>query len=144
MPPDVRYMADTNAVSYIITRHPLAARYAHLFADEAAIGISFQALAELRVGLRMLDWDRRRFDAVMSRFVEVPLSSRAEQIWVDVRADSIARHRDEGGRAISAADAWIAATAMAIPCPLITHDVRDFRRIRGLELAPGADEGGRD
>lgn len=135
-------MADTNAVSYIVTRHPLAARYAHLFADEAAIGISFQALAELRVGLRMLNWDRRRFDAVMSRFVEVPPSPLAEQIWVDVRTDSIARHRERGDRMISAADAWIAATAMAIPCPLITHNVRDFHRIGGLELAPGTDERG--
>ena len=143
MPPDVSYTADTNAVSYIITRHPLAARYAHLFEGDATIGISFQALAELRVGLRMLDWDQRRFDAVMSRFVEVPLSPLAERIWVDVRADSIARHRDRSGRAVSAADAWIAATAMAIPCPLITHNVRDFRRIRGLELAPEADMRGR-
>ncbi len=143
MPPDVSYTADTNAVSYIITRHPLAARYAHLFEGDATIEISFQALAELRVGLRMLNWDRRRFDAVMSHFVEVPLSSLAEQIWVDVRADSIARHRNRGGRAISAADAWIAATAMAIPCPLITHNMRDFRGIRGLALAPGTDASGR-
>lgn len=135
MPPEPEFMADTNVVSYVITGHPLAAGYAPFIADGRTVGISFQALAELRVGLRTQRWDRRQFDAVMSRFVAVPLSSLAERIWVDVRAESIERQRREGIRAISAADAWIAATAMAVPCPLLTHNVRDFRQIRGLDLA---------
>ena len=135
MPPEPEFMADTNVVSYVITGHPLAAGYAPFIADGRIIGISFQALAELRVGLRTQRWDRRRFDAVLRRFRHVPLSHEAESIWVDVRAESIERQRREGVRAISTSDAWIAATAMAVPCPLLTHNVRDFRQIRGLDLA---------
>ena len=139
MPPEPEFMADTNVVSYIITAHPLAERYAPFIADGRIVGISFQALAELRVGLRTQRWDRRRFDSVLQRFVEVPLSREAERIWVTIRADSIERHRRGSRRIVSAADAWIAATAMAIPCPLLTHNTRDFKQIRGLNLAAAPD-----
>lgn len=132
-------MADTNVVSYLITGHELAERYAPFIADGRTIGISFQALAELRVGLRTQRWNRRRFEAVLRRFVEIPLSREAERIWVEIRTDSIERRRRDAGRVVSAADAWIAATAMAVPCPLLTHNFRDFKQIRGLALATPAD-----
>lgn len=139
MPPEPEFMADTNVVSYVITGHELAEHYAPFIASGRTIGISFQALAELRVGQRTQRWSRRRFEAVLRRFVEVPLSREAERIWVEIRADSIERQRRGVGRVVSAADAWIAATVMAVPCPLLTHNFRDFKQIRGLSLAARAD-----
>ena len=37
------------------------------------------------------------------------------------------------GRELSAADAWIAATAVLLNCPLLSHD-RDFGNLPGLEV----------
>ncbi|MBI5154756.1 type II toxin-antitoxin system VapC family toxin, partial [Candidatus Poribacteria bacterium] len=38
------------------------------------------------------------------------------------------------GRPISCADAWIAATALELECPLITHNAKDFTMIPALEI----------
>ena len=35
---------------------------------------------------------------------------------------------------IDAADAWIAATALAVGAPLITHNAKDYAGITGLKL----------
>ncbi|MDR2115483.1 MAG: hypothetical protein LBP87_03785 [Planctomycetaceae bacterium] len=35
---------------------------------------------------------------------------------------------------ISIQDAWIAATALALGCPLLTHNAKDFENIPGLEI----------
>jgi predicted nucleic acid-binding protein len=36
--------------------------------------------------------------------------------------------------AIDTADAWIAATALALNCPLVTHDAADFAGVPGLKI----------
>ena len=41
--------------------------------------------------------------------------------------------REKAGRRLNTADAWIAATAILLECPLASHD-RDFSDIPGLEF----------
>ena len=43
-------------------------------------------------------------------------------------------HRRSIGREIETADAWIAATALWLECPVVTHNRRDFQDIPGLEV----------
>jgi tRNA(fMet)-specific endonuclease VapC len=50
-------------------------------------------------------------------------------LWADLRADGRAQ-----GREISAQDAWIAATAIALDARLATNNRRDYEHIAGLEL----------
>ena len=38
------------------------------------------------------------------------------------------------GRPLQPEDAWIAATALDIGCPLLTHGAGDFADIAGLEI----------
>jgi predicted nucleic acid-binding protein len=38
------------------------------------------------------------------------------------------------GRKLETADAWIAATALAIGAPLATHNQHDYSQIAGLQL----------
>ncbi len=47
------------------------------------------------------------------------------QIWVDVEA---------AGTPVGAHDLWIAATAIAHGLAVVTANLRDFSRIRGLEI----------
>ena len=50
-------------------------------------------------------------------------------LWARVRYD-----RDKTGRPIAVADAWIAATALYLDAPLVTHNARDFDQIKNLEV----------
>ena len=53
---------------------------------------------------------------------------------VDISANL--RSAQEGaGRRLNTADAWIAATALMLNCPLASHD-GDFDGIAGLQLIP--------
>jgi predicted nucleic acid-binding protein len=38
------------------------------------------------------------------------------------------------GRQISAADAWIAATALTLSAPLVTNNSKDYRYVDGLQV----------
>ena len=43
-------------------------------------------------------------------------------------------HRRSIGREIETADAWIAATALWLECPVVTHNRRDFQGIPDLKV----------
>jgi predicted nucleic acid-binding protein len=53
--------------------------------------------------------------------------------WAEVRNES-----GRKGRLIGAADAWIAATALALRVPLVTHNFRDYKHLEGLQLVTAA------
>jgi tRNA(fMet)-specific endonuclease VapC len=41
---------------------------------------------------------------------------------------------DKAGTPMGVADAWIAATALALGCPLVTHNATDFQGVPGLPI----------
>jgi predicted nucleic acid-binding protein len=55
--------------------------------------------------------------------------------WAAVRNESTRR-----GRALSSADAWIAATAMVLSAPLVTNNPKDYRHLDKLQLISAAAE----
>jgi predicted nucleic acid-binding protein len=42
------------------------------------------------------------------------------------------------GRPIGAVDAWIAATALVLPAPLVTNNPKDYRHLDYLQLDSAA------
>lgn len=121
---------DTSIVSYIFKRDTRA-RYYEEHTRGSDLAISFQTLEEILFGARISGWGQRRINELL-RHLE-----RYEVVWPNeemAELSAILRgERRARGRALDTADAWIAATALALDCPLASHD-RDFSDIPGLEV----------
>ena len=124
------FVLDTNIVSYIFN-HDTRALYYEEQTRGSDLAISFQTLEELLFGARSGGWGQRRINELL-RHLE-----RYEVVWPDdemVELSAIIRdERRARGRALDTADAWVAATALTLGCPLASHD-RDFSGIPGLEV----------
>ena len=136
---EIDLLIDTNIGSYVMSGHPIAERYRDRLAGKT-LGISFQAFAELWVGQRRQGWDELRFRAYIGGLVEVPCSPEIRELFVQVRVESLNRNAAGEGPKVLAADAWVAATALWVDAPLVTHNERDFRGISGLEIISRPDE----
>lgn len=125
-----RVVLDSNVVSYIFNRDSRADYYEERIRG-CQLLISFQTLEESWFGAFRRGWGTRR-----TRELEAHLQ-RYETIWPDTEIATVcARLRAESlsaGRGLQVADAWIAATALMLGCPLVTHD-RDFDGIPGLRV----------
>lgn len=126
-------LLDTNIVSFLINNHTLAAIYQpHLTGYDLAV--SFQTVGELLAGGALAGWGVARWarlEAVLN-----PLTVLESNPTVCVRWAEIQLFRRS--QPISAADAWIAATALAHGVELVTHNPADFRHIPGLAVVTEA------
>lgn len=87
-------------------------------------------VAELYEGAMRAKWGGAkvgRLESVIRQYVVVPSSPEICAAWARVRCDRRAQP-------ISSEDAWIAATAIANNCPLVTHNAADFNDITGLDV----------
>ena len=121
---------DSTVVSYIFNGDSRAEYYEEHI-NGHLLAISFQVVEESWSGAYYRGWGARRMgelEAYLQRY---------EVIWPNPRlVDLCARMRAErraAGREMKMADAWIAATALYLGCPLASHD-RDFSGIPGLQL----------
>ena len=121
---------DTSIVSYIFKRDTRA-RYYEEHTRGNDLAISFQTLEEILFGVRISGWGQRRINELL-RHLE-----RYEVVWPNdemVELSAILRgERRALGRPLETADAWIAATALTLDCPLASHD-RDFSDVPGLTV----------
>lgn len=121
---------DTNVVSYINRKDSRAIYY-----EQRLVGcrmvVSFQTIEELWFGAINNGWGDRRKNE-LARAIE-----QYEIVWPDAGLINISARirseREKAGRQLKSADAWIAATALKLQCPLASHD-RDFSGIPGLTL----------
>ena len=122
---------DTDVWSYLYKGSSEAKLYEpHLFGN--ILVISFQTEAELLRGALAANWGRTRRQYLESRLqkcVIEPSSYRLSLLWAGVM-DSAKRN----GRPIGAADAWIAATALLLDVPLISHNRNHFLGVDGLTV----------
>jgi len=127
-----RFLLDTNILSDFV-RHPrglVASRLGALGADEEAC-TSIVVAAELRYGAM-----KKKLPALSARIEEVlvvidllPLTSEADRHYGLLRTEL-----ETKGTPIGANDTFIAAHALATDCILVTDNVREFRRVRGLKV----------
>lgn len=123
-------LLDTSVVSFIYNRDPRASFYIERITGLHS-AISFQTLEELAIWPIKNGWGaRRRNDLAqhLDQYAVIWPTHEMVQISAELRA-----FRENIGRRLNTADAWIAATAVSLGCPLASHD-RDFSEIPGLEL----------
>ena len=101
---------DSNVVSYVFNRDPLARYYVERLRDARQF-ISFQTLEEAWYGAHSRGWGASRRQDLSSHL------ERYEIVWPDTDlVGACARLRAErraAGRELNMADAWIAATAIS-------------------------------
>jgi tRNA(fMet)-specific endonuclease VapC len=126
-----RVVVDTNVASYLFKGSLFARRF-----EDALVGahshLSFMTIAELRAWAFIRGWGPWRcnlLDEFIARFEIIHSDEGLCQVWGSIRAHSRAH-----GHEISAQDAWVAATALALDAPLATNNRRDYEHIPGLEL----------
>ena len=96
------------------------------------IAISVITLAETRFSLALLQTDdkrRRTVDLMLNEFPVLPWTGEAAD-----RYGEIAAHLQQTGQLIGVMDTQIAAHALVLRLPLVTHNARHFKRVPGLKL----------
>ena len=130
----MRVVLDTNVLSELVKPVPnasvsqmiLDAPVDRLFASEVT-------RYELRYGALMHPRPEHIWARIQALILPIPA-------WLDVSAEIsertavIAATLDRQGRTIGAIDPFIAATALVLGCPVVTHNVRHFELIDGLQV----------
>ena len=122
---------DTSVVSILFNPNDRRYSYYGERLEGFRLSISFQTVEERWFGAFYGNWGRRRIEA-MDRHL-----SKFQVIWpTRTLIETCARLRSEtrrAGRELSMADAWIAATAVTLGCPLVSDD-GDFDELSDLTL----------
>jgi predicted nucleic acid-binding protein len=98
--------------------------------------LSFMSLAELDEWAEQHQRGqprRERMERDLARFVVYYADRHLCRLWAEVRAGAKGK-----GRPIDKADAWIAATALALGVELVTHNPGDYAGVEGLRLLTAA------
>lgn len=126
---DSQVVVDTSVVSILSrpedVRHSF---YSEVLYDHQLL-VSFQTLEERWFGAYYRNWENERIEALethLSRFDVIWPSPTLVGICAKLRSDT-----RKAGNELAVADAWIAATAMMLGCPLAS-DNGDFRHVRGI------------
>ncbi|HEX9547107.1 MAG TPA: PIN domain-containing protein [Acidimicrobiales bacterium] len=134
-------VVDTMVISWLFADqpHPLAARYRELIAGRPVL-LAFQTVMELRYGARRAGWGdlrRRRLERDIAQVAVVQADDELATVCADLR------HRcQQIGHALADkihdGDRWVAAAAIRLGIPLVSHD-GVFDRTPGLELLTARD-----
>ena len=126
-----RYLLDTDTLSWLM-REPagaIARRIAEVGTDSVAT--SPVVAGELRFGAQRSGHAAviERVDELLARLLVVPLDDAVARSYAGVR-----RALERAGTPIGPNDLWIAAQAIADQRVVVTGNVREFRRVAGLDV----------
>lgn len=120
---------DTNIVSYIMKGDARMDVYRQHLKGKT-LAVSFMTVGELYEGAFRGGWYERRLGELkelLKNYLVIPFSPIMCETWGQIRAE-------RRNRPIAVDDAWIAATAIAYSCPLVTHNPTDFAGISRLQV----------
>jgi tRNA(fMet)-specific endonuclease VapC len=126
----VQYMLDTNIVSDMI-RNPAGRAAQRARAAAESVCVSVIVAAELRYGCARKGSPQlvRRVEAFLAEVPVLPFDVPADTEYGGIRAEL-----EAAGRPIGSNDLLIAAHACALAATVVTANVGEFRRIRGLNV----------
>lgn len=116
------HVLDTRVASMIVDERTNLAPYLPHLQNELSV-LPFQTVAGLRLGAVLANWGEVRRTRLERFFTNILIQNSSEDLvncWVRVMKEA-----RQTGKRLEAADAWIAATALLLKTPLLTHD-KDF------------------
>ena len=125
----VRFLLDTNTVSFHIRRSSprLRRRLRRTKADEVALSV----ITEMEIRFGLARQPGLRIAPLVLEFLAgisiVPLTSHAATHYARVRAEL-----EAAGTPIGPLDLMIAAHGLALGATVVTTNLKEFRRVRGL------------
>ena len=124
-------VVDTDVVSFLFKGHSLAPAYQAILAGRS-LAVSLITVGEIEYGMESKNWGASR-RALMRRFLArfTPLVPDTEtaRAWARIKSGC-----EKKGRPVSFADAWIAAAAVQLNIPLVTHNASDYETIENLSI----------
>ncbi|MGH9091220.1 MAG: PIN domain-containing protein [Acidimicrobiales bacterium] len=129
-------VVDTMVISWLLEDRqlPRADRYRALIGTEPVL-LAFQTVMELRFGALQAGWGelrRRRLEWRLAGFTVVQPDDEMITVCAKLRSDC-RRVGHALGDKLHDGDRWIAAAAVRLGCPLVSHDGL-FRETPGLQL----------
>jgi len=125
----VRYLLDTNTVSFHIRRSSPTLERRLRRTSAAQVALSVVTEMELRYGLARNP--RLRVGPLVEEFLAgitiLPLTSDVARVYGRIRAELEAK-----GTPVGPLDLMIAAQALALKATLVSNNLTEFRRILGL------------
>ncbi len=131
------YLLDTNTCIYLLTgnqpdyQRNILARLDTLPRNERPV-ISTVVLSELQYGVRKSRWRKANqtlLDEFLLDFDVNDYGASAAVFYGELRTDL-----EKRGQPIGSMDMMIAAHALSLDATLVTHNTREFRRVKGLRL----------
>ncbi|ACV57650.1 type II toxin-antitoxin system tRNA(fMet)-specific endonuclease VapC [Alicyclobacillus acidocaldarius] len=128
----MRYLLDTNMCIYLINRRnpALIERFRQYRTGD--IGVSVITVAELMYGIaksRHPERNRAALSVFLLPLEIAPFDERAAFHYGRIRAQL-----ESEGQPIGAMDTLIAAHALSLDVTVVTRNVREFQRVRGLRV----------
>jgi tRNA(fMet)-specific endonuclease VapC len=128
-------LVDTDVISFLATGHPIGNLYRDALTNRHAL-VSVVSLGEIEYGMEWREWGaarRQNMRKFLARFAPLTIEIATSTSWSQLRAECRRK-----GRPISNSDAWIAATALTLGVPLITHNASDYQAIESLAVITAA------
>ncbi len=129
----IRYLADTNILGYFVRNSSETLQKRMLSAlKKQELAISAITRAETRFGLALLQADdkrRRTVDLLLNELTVFPWTLEAADRYGELSAQL-----QQSGQAIGVMDTQIAAHALVLGLPLVTHNTKHFKRVPELKI----------
>jgi tRNA(fMet)-specific endonuclease VapC len=136
------YMLDTNICIYLLTaRHPeLQTRILvrlEALPPETQVDLSSVVVSELSYGVKKSRWRKANETLLREFLLDFRIASFDEE--AAHRAGAVRADLERSGHPIGPLDTLIAGHALSIGATLVTHNVGEFSRVRGLRIEDWAD-----
>ncbi|MFN3653462.1 MAG: PIN domain-containing protein [Armatimonadota bacterium] len=130
--PSPSVLIDTDVLSFFFNQDPVRVPRYRPHLEDHSLYISFVTVAEMRYGARLRGRGPSRLSALdhfFERYTMVGSSPDLGSAWAEIRA-----HTRRAGRPIASQDSWIAAAAVILEMPLVTHNATHFQHVPLLRI----------
>jgi len=129
----VDLVVDTDVVSYGLRQDRRFTDFYGPAMQGSRLVISFMTVAELKFGALSAGWGEKRLIELQEYLGQHYIRYFPTEATCDAWAELVSNAKSQG-RILKGADAWIAATALVLSVPLVTHNAKDFDYLPKLNI----------